>query len=48
MENTEDKIQNLRDGRVATMTTDTDASLSVPKNETKEDTKPNANLLKRF
>ena len=48
MENTEDKIQNLRDGRVATMTTDTDASLSVPKNETKEDTKPNANLLKRI
>ena len=48
MENTEDKIQNLRDGRVATMTTDTDASLSVPKNETKEDTKPNVNLLKRI
>ena len=48
MENTEDKIQNLRDGRVATMTTDTDVSLSVPKSETKEETKPNANLLKRI
>lgn len=48
MENTEDKIQNLRDGRVATMTTDTDASLSVPKNETQKEKAPNENLLKRI
>lgn len=48
MENTEDKIQNLRDGRVATMTTDTDASLSVPKDEIKEEKAPNENLLKRI
>lgn len=48
MENTEDKIQNLRDGRVATMTTDTDASLSVPKDEIKKEKAPNENLLKRI
>lgn len=48
MENTEDKIQNLRDGRVATMTTDTDASLSVPKNETQKEKATNENLLKRI
>ena len=48
MENTEDKIQNLRDGRVATMTTDTDASLSVSKDEIKEEKAPNENLLKRI
>lgn len=48
MENTEDKIQNLRDGRVATMTTDTDASLSVSKDEIKKEKAPNENLLKRI
>lgn len=48
MENTNDKIQNLREGRVATMTTDTDTSFSVAKNETKAQTKPNENLLRRI
>lgn len=49
MKNTEDKmIQDLRDGRVATMADDSDAILSAQKEKTKEGPKPNQNLLARI